>query len=876
MAELLNITHDGNNLNEYDSTSTDGGDLSTGTPGLASTTAKMELLIDDTNNIYAQKDQTAPASNQIRFRFYIDPNGLTMADDENLVCFFLGTSDYSMLHSILLHHATGVYKIVSREYEDDDTGGWHSFTITDAEHYIEVHIERASSNVASDGQARLWIDGNLEDTATALDNYDKFATLNKLRACAFSFTGTPAGTFYLDEIKANDDGSEIGPVAAGVEIALDALGLAGAAQGLTLSLGAVALAMDALGLTGSAGTASINIGASYYVDSNATNDSGDGSFGDPWKYIATHVDDLGAGDVMYLRGNVSRASAQVYAEDIRIGTTWSCVSGTASAPITIKPYDQEFVILRSSSSGVEVIQISNVDYWVIAGLDSDLHIDIDKQSQSDMAIDLRNADHITLQYLEIRNGDYYGIEVDDGTDYLTVRSCKIHDFDAGVGNDAHGIYARGGANCTVDDCSIYNCTGDCIQVEDDGDGDSVDNLEVRNCELWVQAAMEACVENAVDLKDGDGHHVHDNMIHGFGQWDDTCGGSGAGWSAPAIQIHQNITDVIVEDNVIYDCVTGVTVSSTTAGTIMIRRNVIRDLNANPGAGPSAAFYKTGSKDVDFFNNTIHNAPDYTIYLADGASNTELKNNLFNDGGNVRTGTATYTADYNGWFNCTQTISGGNDTTGTDPKFVDEGGDDYHLQSDSTAINAGVDVGAGYTGSAPDLGVYEYDKIVLDALSLAGVAQSLIWSGSVSLAMDVLGLAGAAEGLTLSPGAVALAMDALGLTGAAAGLSLAPGAVALAMDVLGLTGGAEGLTVNLATLIAMSVLGLTGAAQGLTLSPGAVALAMDRLDMRALAVAVIVSAAIGKLDVALEDAVVTLVALADAAVTELALGDKTRD
>ena len=40
-----------------------------------------------------------------------------------------------------------------------------------------------------------------------------------------------------------------------------------------------------------------------------------------------------------------------------------------------------------------------------------------------------------------------------------------------------------------------------------------------------------------------------------------------------------------------------------------------------------------------------------------------------------------------------------------PLFV--GGTDYTLQSGSTLINAGVDVGIAYSGAAPDIGYFEY-------------------------------------------------------------------------------------------------------------------------------------------------------------------------
>ena len=217
MAVLFNITHDANNLNEYDTTVTDGGDLSTGTPGLAGTTAKMEAFIDDANGIYGEKDISGgPASGIIRIRFYLDPNGTTI-DGVVVPCKgrCAGSPTYSFAH-ILLQKDNGTYSLLLQSIRDDGNpnsiGSWSS--ISDAEHYVEFQIERATDAESNDGVASWWIDGVLIASESNDDNYDVFADIDGVRLGATDTGTSTSGTLYLDELKANDDGSEIGPVGA--------------------------------------------------------------------------------------------------------------------------------------------------------------------------------------------------------------------------------------------------------------------------------------------------------------------------------------------------------------------------------------------------------------------------------------------------------------------------------------------------------------------------------------------------------------------------------------------------------------------------------------------------------------------------------------
>jgi len=213
MAELFNITHDANNLNEYDSTVTDGGDLSTGTPGLAGTTAKMELLVDDTATAYGQKNFTVITSREWRLRCYIDPNGITLPGYNHFL--FCLVYHGGILTEIHIENRGDVYTIRARQQDDN----WASratgyYTITDAPHYVEVYVKHATSSSANNGILTLWIDGVQKQTITDLDLYDRGQPELVQLGAPFGAPADTSGTLYLDEFVFRDDGTEIGPVAA--------------------------------------------------------------------------------------------------------------------------------------------------------------------------------------------------------------------------------------------------------------------------------------------------------------------------------------------------------------------------------------------------------------------------------------------------------------------------------------------------------------------------------------------------------------------------------------------------------------------------------------------------------------------------------------
>ena len=216
MSVIVSIDHETGDLSQYTGNSTDSGDLSVAAEAaLAGTNYGMKLVIDDTNNLYAYKDITSNTSGKARLRFYIDPNSITMANADELEVFAsYRTASFTVgvrLMYVKFNYTTaGGYAIRAAIIDDGGVANLtSSYAITDAPHYVEVYLQRASSAVASDGSLQLWIDGVSKQTVTGIDNYDRFAGYVRTVLGAYTLDSGTSGTLYLDELVVNDDGSAI-------------------------------------------------------------------------------------------------------------------------------------------------------------------------------------------------------------------------------------------------------------------------------------------------------------------------------------------------------------------------------------------------------------------------------------------------------------------------------------------------------------------------------------------------------------------------------------------------------------------------------------------------------------------------------------------
>lgn len=206
MAKIFNIQLE-TDLSEFDSTVTDGGDLSQdAAAALAGTSGGLSCLIDDTTLIYGQKDFTQLTSQYYHFRFYLDVNTLNVAN-------YLFPAAIRTAGANLIVASLNSDQHLYIRYRDD-AGTWFNTAtanVSTGEHYIEVLVQYASSAIASDAIITFWVDGVQIDQDTGLDIYD-LAKPDNARLGASAISAGSSGTHYLDEFILRDDNSQIGPV----------------------------------------------------------------------------------------------------------------------------------------------------------------------------------------------------------------------------------------------------------------------------------------------------------------------------------------------------------------------------------------------------------------------------------------------------------------------------------------------------------------------------------------------------------------------------------------------------------------------------------------------------------------------------------------
>jgi len=478
---------------------------------------------------------------------------------------------------------------------------------------------------------------------------------------------------------------------------------------------------------------SLSKGTNYHVAKTGLN-TNEGTFAFPYLTITQGLSVANAGDTVFVREGV-------YQESVSFPR-----SGTSGSPIVLRNYQGAIVTVDAQSTRVYGIYASDKDYISIIGIRTKdpLNYGIKFMNCSNTLLDSCQATNTTL------SNTIENILIENTTrksNYI-IKNCY-------ASNGSNGIAIMGmTTNTLIQNCEVENTYYTGVTV---------------TCTTDTASAPHQTVI--------DGVYSHNNGRTGIGTRilvDVTVKNSHLAYnSATGIQIEAMSYNSIVEDNVceynsrssefetgiwIYNSTNSIVRRNITRGNqtgircwnminFQIYNNLIIDNNYQPGGSvinTSGADFRNAAG--TFYNNVLvgnsaSNSKLGSVHVyPEGVNNITFKNNIIMNDGSVDTpkdmdfdqaAGSTVISDNNLIYNANRTISiqvgdlnytwvNYKSTTGQDahslnanPLFVDPANGNFRLQSNSPAINAGVNVGLiyDYLGNLivgnPDIGAYEY-------------------------------------------------------------------------------------------------------------------------------------------------------------------------
>lgn len=405
-----------------------------------------------------------------------------------------------------------------------------------------------------------------------------------------------------------------------------------------------------------------------YVATTGNDTTGNGDVGTPYATIQKALDIATPGCNIIIR-------AGTYTENVH-----TVRSGLAIAPITIKPYAGETVLVQHVHTGAGTTIYGwyiNHDYIIINGLGGTLTLD-----EGHDTINVQDGDHNQFKNFTIQDSYTEGIRLKGTSSYNIMDNLTITNTGNGGGN-GEGIYVGTGGG--TDDCNFN---------------------EIRNCDISV------ATDGGIDLKE----NCHDNIVEDNEIYNTAGAGSG--------QIDDRGFDNIIRRNIVRDSSTGAGIYPGD-GTVVYRNRIY----GNAGNGIKIS---VGASPL-IYNNTVYGNGDSGLETTSTAGTAiDVRNNIFQD----NTGEEIYevnsnqlaTFDYNFVYkttpaalfyrNTVQYSSNADYTTATgrngngsdsDPELNNPASDDFTTGNVAPVVDAGVAIAPytdGYEGSAPDIGWYE--------------------------------------------------------------------------------------------------------------------------------------------------------------------------
>ncbi len=498
----------------------------------------------------------------------------------------------------------------------------------------------------------------------------------------------------------------------------------------------------------------------YFVHANIGNNSNSGlQPDDAFADLTYAMMQLQPDDTLYVRSGIYSTIPKL------VSTYYN--SGTATSPITVKPYLNEVPII---STGTE-FRIWDVSWWVFDGLvfEASKRVIIGARNVNIVPTNAQCkdaiAENIVFRSVKFRHGSDHGIFV-ECTRHLLIENSTFDNLRSRIsGVDNYAISFRHYADdVRISGNHFRDIGADAIQFND-SDGGQYTNIDVTNNEIEIAhpyryrdetgsiiatniQPFDSVGETGITIKMGPGPiTISGNLIHGYRPT--LPGQDASGAMGVAVSILYEGRGVTLSSNTFYDNVVHLFVQeglnyNPGTGVLPVRDTVIRNNIFEESVFPTGIYANSPQRsvaldigsvnNVKVINNTFHNSDAYSpdgtqkqLLVLDNSDNIELENNAFHNGRvSMRSlGNANLLADFNAWSAVTGVTDDkfigleGSAVSGQNDLITDSLGIDWSTMKpllDSPVIDAGTDsgitndfYGLPVSGLGIDIGAVEYQQ-----------------------------------------------------------------------------------------------------------------------------------------------------------------------
>lgn len=440
----------------------------------------------------------------------------------------------------------------------------------------------------------------------------------------------------------------------------------------------------------------------YYVDATLGNDANTGTnAGDPWQTIGK------------INGYTFERNDEIY---LKRGETWVGTSLVAPrSNLAFKAYGTGVRPIIDGNDLVDCVTAANKSDLLYKDIEATQGFDFGFAFNTCSSVVVINCDahdcgndnllFDTCDQCEVRGGKFYaayrrvagpelsGIEMTDGSDNIVIDGVECYgqiDGGHGIVINSH-VATRYPTNITIKNSYCHNNAGAGIRgLKQDATADSNRNIVIENNRLNSNT-LDGIWLSTTTAEYINGFIIRDNEI-------DENARRALFLIADGLSIYRNLITSTVNTTLIYmsDCREMEFYNNTMYVTFV-------------GNSPFMSLAGARTQNFEVLNNILFadNTGPYLIQVAaaTGVVGMDIDYNLYRPSGALnRWLWLGVVKNWASWL--TDSGQDANSPVPADPTFVNPGAGDFTLQAGSPAIDAGIDVGLPYLGTAPDCGYAE--------------------------------------------------------------------------------------------------------------------------------------------------------------------------